>query len=98
MTSRATAGAEARDALSRALLTLAEDGQRPRCSDAPHLALSDDIAERAIATTWCEGCPVFAECEAAGQFEKFGVWAGVDRGPDPASKKERRARRVVRVR
>ena len=81
MTSRATAGAEARDTLSRALLTLAEGGQRPRCSDAPHLALSDDAADRAIASRWCEGCPIFDACHQAGQFERFGIWAGQDRTP-----------------
>ena len=79
MTSRATAGREAREQLSRALLSLAEGGQRPRCSDAPHLALSDDAAERAIASRWCEGCPIFNACHEAGQFEWFGIWAGQDR-------------------
>ena len=81
MTSRATAGHEAREQLSRALLTLAEDGQRPRCSDAPHLALSDDAADRAIASRWCDGCPIFDACHEAGRYERFGVWAGQDRTP-----------------
>lgn len=79
MTSRATAGVAARAELARALLTLAEGGQRPRCSDAPHLALSDDAADRAIASTWCNGCPIFDACHEAGQFERFGIWAGQDR-------------------
>lgn len=79
MTSRATAGREAREALSRAVLTLAEDGQRPRCSDAPQIWLSDDIEDRNEVVRYCLTCPLIEPCAAAGQFEKHGVWGGIDR-------------------
>lgn len=78
MTSRATLGAEARAVLVRALLTLAEAGQRPRCADSPQLHLSESAEERVIAAARCHGCPVFTECETASHFEAFGVWAGRD--------------------
>lgn len=28
----------------------------------------------------CEGCPVWLECRAQGQHERFGVWGGVTHG------------------
>lgn len=86
MTSRATAGAEARDNLARALLTLAEDGHRPRCSDSPSMHLSESADEREQAARWCYGCPLLTECAEAGEFEKFGVWGGRDRSAVATSK------------
>lgn len=77
----------ASDVLTRALLNLANRGGRPRCSDpgTHQLWLSEDAAERALAATWCAGCPVLAECRdaAAANGERFGVWGGVDRTRKP---------------
>lgn len=87
MTSRATAGHEAREQLARALLTLAEAGQRPRCSDSPQLHLSDDPAERATAARQCVGCPLLDLCRNAGQYERHGVWGAVDRTIRPSKEK-----------
>lgn len=69
-------------ALTRALLTLASRGERPRCGDplTHDYWLSEDPAERALAATWCGGCPVLTECRdaATANGEKFGVWGGID--------------------
>lgn len=83
MTSRATAGAEARETLARALLALTDRGMRPRCSDSPQLWISENADERATAATWCAGCPILEACSAAGEFERFGIWAGQDRTDHP---------------
>lgn len=69
--------------LQRALLAMAERGERPRCGewgeDGPWL--SEDPRMRALAARWCAGCPVLAECDRAGveAKHKFGVWGGKDR-------------------
>lgn len=77
-----TRGARAQ-ALDAMLLRLAAQGVRPRCGEpvAHDLFLSDLAEERALAATWCAGCPVLDECAAAGVEAKatFGVWGGVDR-------------------
>ncbi|PWJ24735.1 transcription factor WhiB [Branchiibius hedensis] len=83
MTSRATAGAEARATLARALLTMATYGERPVCSDAPQLWISDDAEDREGVKVWCQSCPLIEPCAAAGQFEKHGVWGGLDRTMRP---------------
>lgn len=79
MTSRATQGAQAREALARALLELAEQGQRPRCSDAPQLWVSDDVADRREVIRYCHTCPLQTPCAAVGEHERHGVWGGADR-------------------
>lgn len=77
-----TTGARAQ-ALDAMLLRLAARGVRPRCGEpAAHtLFLSDRAEERALAATWCAGCPVLEECGAAAIEAKatHGVWGGVDR-------------------
>ena len=76
-----TRGARAQE-LDAMLLRLAAQGVRPRCGEpaAHDLFLSDVAEERALAATWCAGCPVLDECAAAGVEAKatFGVWGGVD--------------------
>lgn len=80
-------------ALNSALVRLAADGVRPRCGepDAHQLFLSEDPAERALAATWCTGCPLLAECAEAGAATRanFGVWGGRDRTIRPTSTGER---------
>lgn len=74
----------AADALTRALIRLAEAGSRPRCGepDAHLMWLSEDSEDRAQAARWCAGCSVLAECAAAATELKatWGVWAGRDYG------------------
>ena len=67
--------------LTRALLDLATNGERPRCGDPETHALwlSDDHEERKLAATWCDGCPILQPCAEAGAAEAFGVWGAVDR-------------------
>ena len=73
----------AAEQLTRALVGLATEGRRPRCGEAGShgLWLSDDAADRALAASWCAGCPVLAECGAAADehAERHHVWGGVDR-------------------
>lgn len=69
-------------ALTGALLRMADNGQRPRCGDwndgNPWLA--DDPGLRAMAARWCEGCPIVEPCAQAAKEMKasFGVWGGRD--------------------
>ncbi len=81
----------AAEQLTRAMVSLAAHGRRPRCGEpgGHELWLSDDAADRAQAARWCAGCPVLDECGAAADEhdEKHGVWAGVDRTPPPAKRK-----------
>ena len=81
----------AAEALTRALVSLAAHGRRPRCGEpgGHELWLSDDATERAQAATWCAGCPVLVECAAAADEhdERFGVFGGVDRTPPPAKRR-----------
>lgn len=69
-------------ALTDALLRMADDGQRPRCGDwnEDNPWLADDPGLRAMAARWCEGCPVLAECDQAAKEMKasHGVWGGRD--------------------
>ncbi len=42
----------------------------------------DDATRRAVARSYCDGCPVLVECLAAGRAERaFGVWGGLDLDP-----------------
>jgi Transcription factor WhiB len=91
---RATGKRKASEQLTRALLANAARGIRPRCSD-PKICsywTSEYPTERALAALWCAGCPVFAECGefAAAHDERWGVWAGVDRGVRGSGKKLQR--------
>ena len=69
--------------LNRALLTMAQRGERPRCGDPTTHAMwtSDDQHDRAIAAQWCAGCALLDPCGDAAEErgEKWGVWSGVDR-------------------
>lgn len=73
----------AREELDRALLEMANRGDRVRCSwpDIGPWFTSEDPEERARAARRCAGCPVLELCGASAdeQGEKYGVWAGIDR-------------------
>ncbi len=81
----------AAEALTRALVAIADHGRRPRCGEpgGHELWCSDDPDERAQAASWCVACPVLAECGGAADEndEKFGVFGGRDRTPPPPTKK-----------
>ena len=74
----------ASDRLTIALVALATDGRRPPCGQygISQWWLSDDPRRRAMAARRCTGCPVLDACDAAADEagERFGVWAGRDRG------------------
>lgn len=78
---------DAQEALTEALRTVLDDGRAVPCMgngswwDSP---LGDDIAQASAA---CKLCPVFDACNAAGQYETWGTFAGVWRGP--AQKREK---------
>lgn len=78
--------------LTRALVTLASRGGRPRCGDWSDRDLwtSDVAEERAHAVAMCAGCPVLTECGEAARAndERFGVWGGADRTRRPKHGKE----------
>lgn len=38
----------------------------------------------------CMGCPLLAECSAAGAYERHGVWGGVNRDPTAHAVRPRR--------
>jgi len=73
----------AAEQLTRAMVSLAAHGRRPRCGEpgGPEMWLSDDADDRAQAATWCTGCSVLVECGAAADEhgERFGVFGGTDR-------------------
>jgi Transcription factor WhiB len=89
-TPRAGQPMTATDELNRALLSLAADGDRPRCSDpiTRELWTAEHAAHRAIAVKWCKRCPVLVLCRQAAEErnEQFGVWGGVDRSIRPGRK------------
>jgi hypothetical protein len=91
---RPTSKRKASEQLTRALLANAARGFRPRCSDRQTHSYwtSEYPTERALAALWCHGCPVSIECGefAAAHDERWGVWAGVDRGVRVAGKKLQR--------
>ena len=88
MTTTARRAAEANDALTRALINAAARGDRPRCGDGEisWMFLDEDPRPRAIAATYCAGCPVWAECDEVGRHQRFGTWAGQDRTRPPGKK------------
>jgi Transcription factor WhiB len=86
------------DALTMALLNLAEKGVRTPCSDAPYresgvvfpnLWLSDNAGKRSVAAKLCRSCPVIEPCleSAQARDERHGVWGGVDLTQRPGKKK-----------
>lgn len=84
----------AAEQLTRALVSLATEGRRPRCGEAGshEMWLSDDATDRAQAASWCVGCPVLVECGAAADEhgERFGVFGGRDRTAAPKTRATRR--------
>jgi hypothetical protein len=60
-------------------------GVRPRCGDyeTSHLWLREDEHERQQAARMCVGCFAITECDAVGQYQRFGTWAGRDRTRAP---------------
>jgi len=82
----------AAEELTRRLVDLAAQGRRPRCGEpgGHEMWCSDDATDRALAATWCLGCPVLVECGAAADEhdERFGVFGGRDRTPPPASRRK----------
>lgn len=74
-------------ALNAALVRLAANRARPRCGEAGahEVFLSEKPEERALAASWCTGCPVRQECADAGAAiqANFGVWGGRDRTVRP---------------
>ncbi len=79
----------ARDRLDRALVDLATQNRRPRCSDPDlhHLWTSEDRKERARAAELCRGCPLLHPCAEAAEEadERWHVWSGIDRTRHPKS-------------
>lgn len=80
------------EALTLALLDLAENDQRAPCQGRRRDRwTSDDAAEREWAASVCASlpCPILAECGAAAAEarERFGVWAGVDRTATPKARR-----------
>jgi len=73
----------AAEALGRALLDLAEQGQRTPCQGRRRDRwTSDDATDSEWAASVCLtlACPMLEECGAAAdeRDERFGVWGGVD--------------------
>jgi hypothetical protein len=85
------AAAEASERLTQALINAAARGQRPRCGDSETswMWLDEDPRHRAIAATYCNGCPVFEPCDEVGRFQTFGVYGGRDYTRRPGRKKQR---------
>jgi hypothetical protein len=79
------------DPLTRALLDLAERGERTPCADfsIKHLWLSESPGERRLATKMCAPCQVKAEClqSAIEHDTRFGVFGGHDLTVAPGGKK-----------
>ena len=74
----------AHEALTRALLDLADVGLRTPCQLDPDPFTSDDPRARAGAVQHCQPCPVLAACDAVGDLERWHVWGGAERTPTPA--------------
>ena len=74
----------ASDALTMALLNLAEQGLRTHCSDpgTSELWTSDHEGERVEAVRLCVGCPLLDECRQA----RWHVWGGKDYTRKPRTK------------
>ena len=90
-----TAARQASDNLTRALLNMAARGERTHCSDPAthHLWLSEHPAERAVAVTLCDHCPVVDPCRhtAEQHDERFGVFGGRDFSIRPGRPKKKAA-------
>ena len=69
------------EALTRALIDLADERRRTPCQLDPDPFTSDDWHERAEAAEQCRPCPVLAACDAVGAAEPAHVWGALDRTP-----------------
>lgn len=56
---------------------------------------SEDADDRAEAVEACAPCPVLKLCKAAGRYEVFGVWGGVDRERTPRARRPELGRAVL---
>jgi len=72
-------------ALLAALTRLDDEGRATPCQLNPTPFVSDDRAERTAAAAACALCPTRRLCTtyAQAQRERFGVWGGRDRTPQP---------------
>jgi Transcription factor WhiB len=81
----------ATDLFNRALITMAQRNERPRCSDPVDHArwTSEHPADRAIAALWCTGCEVLQLCgdAAAEREEVWGVYGPRDFSIRPGRRK-----------
>jgi Transcription factor WhiB len=79
------------DPLTRALLDLAEAGERTPCSNADpfNIWLSEVASHRRTAARLCSSCKVKAECleSALANDTRFGVFGGQDFTVAPGRKK-----------
>ena len=73
----------AHEALTRALLDLADVGLRTPCQLDPDPFTSEDWRERAEAAEQCHPCPALIACGAVGATEPAHVWGGTDRTTTP---------------
>jgi hypothetical protein len=68
--------------LNIALVTMAANGERPRCADpvTRDMWTSDDQHDRDVAARWCTGCVVLTLCADAAEEreEKWHVHGGRD--------------------
>ena len=69
------------EALTRALVDMAETRRRPPCAADPERWTSDDSRTRAEAAEDCQSCPIRAAGVVAGSAEPAHVWGGSDRTP-----------------
>lgn len=64
--------------------------ERARCAQKPAWwFFSDDARVAAKAKEVCVGCPVTDECAERGRDQRYGVWAGVDKGAGERNRKRR---------
>lgn len=77
----------ARANLDAALRDLLQAGRTTPCMNDPEPFTSDSHEERALAAQAWSYCPLLALCRtyAEAADERWLVWAGQDRSPDPSS-------------
>lgn len=86
--------------LTRALLRMAESGERPRCGDGEISLMftSDDPESRRLAATYCRSCPLTELCwsYAVETNATAAIYAGRDTADPVVQKAIRAARRTMR--
>lgn len=78
---------DAQEALTAALRAVLDDGGTVPCIGRGEWWDSPLPEHIAVASSACTLCPIFEACDAAGQYESWGTWASVWRGP--AQKREK---------